>query len=40
LINTAKMRIFISRGIGWAIIPVRLNCLPEIAVLKLRREML
>jgi len=27
--------VFISRGIGWAIYPVRLNCLPEIAVLEL-----
>lgn len=27
--------IFISRGIGWAILPVRFNCLPEIAVLEL-----
>jgi predicted MPP superfamily phosphohydrolase len=27
--------LFISRGIGWAIYPVRLNCLPEIAVLEL-----
>ena len=28
-------RMFISRGIGWAIYPVRLNCFPEIAVLEL-----
>jgi predicted MPP superfamily phosphohydrolase len=27
--------IFISTGIGWAVYPVRLNCLPEIAVLEL-----
>ncbi len=27
--------VFSSRGIGWAIIPVRLNCFPEIAVLEL-----
>ncbi len=27
--------IFISKGIGWAICPVRFNCLPEIAVLEL-----
>jgi uncharacterized protein len=27
--------VFISRGIGWAILPVRFNCLPEIAVLEL-----
>lgn len=27
--------VFISRGIGWAVYPVRLNCFPEIAVLEL-----
>ena len=27
--------IFISKGIGWAVYPVRFNCLPEIAVLEL-----
>lgn len=27
--------IFISRGIGWTIIPVRFNCYPEIAILEL-----
>ncbi len=27
--------VFISRGIGWALYPVRLNCPPEIAVLEL-----
>ena len=27
--------VFISRGIGWAVCPVRFNCLPEIAVLEL-----
>lgn len=27
--------VFISRGIGWAIAPVRFNCAPEIAVLEL-----
>jgi predicted MPP superfamily phosphohydrolase len=37
LINTPKTRLFISRGIGWSIYPVRLNCYPEIAVLKLIR---
>lgn len=31
-------RIFISRGIGWAVYPVRFNCYPEIAVLELRPE--
>ena len=28
-------RVFISKGIGWAIYPVRFNCPPEIAVLEL-----
>lgn len=27
--------VFISRGIGWTVYPVRLNCYPEIAVLEL-----
>lgn len=27
--------LFISRGIGWTILPVRFNCYPEIAVLEL-----
>ena len=35
LICTAKTQLFISRGIGWAIYPVRFNCYPEIAVLEL-----
>ena len=38
LINNGKTKLFISRGLGWAIVPVRLNCRPEIAVLKLKRE--
>jgi predicted MPP superfamily phosphohydrolase len=29
--------LFISRGIGWAVYPVRVNCTPEIAVLELVR---
>lgn len=33
--STRGMGVFISRGIGWAIYPVRLNCPPEIAVLEL-----
>ena len=37
-IRTPRMNLFISRGIGWAILPVRLNCPPEIAVLTLTRE--
>jgi len=35
LIVTPKTQLFISRGIGWAIYPVRFNCYPEIAVLEL-----
>ena len=35
LITTARTQVFISRGIGWALYPVRFNCYPEIAVLKL-----
>ena len=35
LIETGKAKVFISRGIGWAIYPVRFNCYPEIAVLEL-----
>jgi predicted MPP superfamily phosphohydrolase len=31
-------RVFISKGIGWAVFPVRFNCLPEIAVLELVPE--
>ncbi|SJM90124.1 metallophosphoesterase [Crenothrix polyspora] len=35
LIATPKTQLFISRGIGWSILPVRFNCYPEIAVLEL-----
>jgi predicted MPP superfamily phosphohydrolase len=31
-------QVFISRGIGWAIYPVRFNCFPEIAVITLSAE--
>ena len=34
-IQTPSTHLFISKGLGWAILPVRFNCLPEIAVLKL-----
>ena len=34
-ILTPDTRLFISKGLGWAILPVRFNCLPEIAILKL-----
>lgn len=35
LIKTQKAPMFISRGIGWAVLPLRFNCTPEIAVLHL-----
>lgn len=35
-IKSSKTNIFISRGVGWAILPVRLNCPPEVAVLHLQ----
>jgi len=35
LIRTPRTQLFISRGIGWTIYPVRFNCYPEIAVLEL-----
>lgn len=31
-------KVFISKGIGWAIYPIRFNCFPEIAVLELVPE--
>lgn len=37
LIQTTKTPVFISRGIGWSIYPVRFNCTPEIALLELVR---
>ncbi len=36
-IRSQNTDIFISRGIGWAIIPIRFNCYPEIAVLNLKK---
>jgi predicted MPP superfamily phosphohydrolase len=35
LIETKKGNLFISKGIGWTIYPIRFNCYPEIAVLEL-----
>ncbi|HBT82375.1 MAG: hypothetical protein A2091_05060 [Desulfuromonadales bacterium GWD2_61_12] len=29
------MQVYISRGIGWYLVPIRINCAPEISVLKL-----
>lgn len=34
-ISPRGCKVFISKGIGWAICPVRFNCYPEIAVLEL-----
>lgn len=36
--RTGRTNLYISKGLGWAIIPIRFNCLPEISVLKLVRE--
>jgi len=33
--TSRSSQMFISRGIGWSILPVRFNCYPEIAVLEL-----
>ncbi len=38
LIDAQKTKLFISRGVGWAILPVRFNCYPEIALLELVRS--
>lgn len=35
IIQSNKGVVFISKGIGWTIVPVRFNCYPEIAVLEL-----
>lgn len=35
LVQTEKTPVFISRGLGWALYPVRFNCPPEIALLEL-----
>jgi predicted MPP superfamily phosphohydrolase len=32
-IRSQKTGVFISRGIGWAALPIRFNCFPEIAIL-------
>ena len=37
-IRTEGTNLYISRGLGWAMIPVRFNCLPEISVLRLVRD--
>lgn len=38
LIRSQRTDIFISRGVGWAALPVRFNCLPEIALLTIVRS--
>lgn len=30
--------VFICRGIGWAVLPVRLGCFPEVAIIELAGE--
>lgn len=37
VIETPRQKLFISRGIGWAGLPVRFNCPPEIAVIVLEQ---
>lgn len=37
-IRTEKTRLYISRGLGWAILPIRFNCPPEISILRLVRD--
>ncbi len=37
-IKSNKTNIYISRGLGWSVVPFRYNCLPELSVLKLIRE--
>lgn len=37
IISAENTKLFISRGIGWTIYPIRFNCYPEIAVLELER---
>jgi predicted MPP superfamily phosphohydrolase len=33
--DKGRMKVYISRGIGWYYVPIRINCAPEISVLKL-----
>jgi predicted MPP superfamily phosphohydrolase len=37
-VRSHKTNVFISRGIGWAALPVRFNCFPEIAILNIVRS--
>jgi predicted MPP superfamily phosphohydrolase len=34
-VRSRKTAVFISRGIGWAGLPIRFNCFPEIAILSM-----
>jgi len=38
LITSENTTIFINKGIGWAVYPVRFNCSPEIAILQLENK--
>lgn len=38
LIQLDRTNLFISRGIGWTVLPIRFNCSPEIAILELHNE--
>ena len=38
LVKTKKTNLYISKGLGWSIFPIRFNCYPEISILKLQRE--
>ena len=37
-VRSHKTNVFISRGVGWAAIPLRFNCFPEIAILNIVRS--
>ncbi|MCP4132950.1 MAG: hypothetical protein GY754_18440 [bacterium] len=36
--NRKGEKIFISRGLGWSVWPIRFNCSPELPVLRLRKK--
>jgi predicted MPP superfamily phosphohydrolase len=38
LIDTPRTRLFVSKGIGWTVAPVRFRCAPELALLELVRD--